>query len=61
MKAILAQDTKIFTNFFVIANLYLLVNYKRQANYKCMTSQSNVNSILTLGIYFKFHILEIGS
>ena len=39
----------------------LLVNYKRQANFRYMTSQLNLNALLTLGIYFKYYMLKFDS
>ena len=63
MKAMQLKTQKYLLTLCIIKifKMSLLVNYKRQANFRYMTSQLNLNALLTLGIYFKYYMLKFGS
>ena len=63
MKAVQLKTQKYLLILCIIKmfKMSLLVNYKRQANFRYMTSQLNLNALLTLGIYFRYYMLKFGS
>ena len=63
MKAVQLKTQKYLLILCIIKmfKMSLLVNYKRQANFRYMTSQLNLNALLTLGIYFRYYMLKFGT
>ena len=63
MKAMQLKTQKYLLILCIIKmfKMSLLVNYKRQANFRYMTRQLNLNALLTLGICFKYYMLIFGS